>query len=184
MKSKIKKAMATWRDTAEWLLIAILRLLPSRHFRLSILRLMGAKIGNKVSIFGNVSIRKPSKLEIEEGASIGPKVLLDARRGLSIGKNVTIAYEAIIWTLHHDMNSADFHVVGAKTTIDDYAWICSRSILLPGIHIGYGAVVASGAVVTKDVPPYAICAGIPGKIIGYREKIDFNYTPYYKLHII
>ena len=184
MNSKIKKTISTWRDTAEWLIIAILRLLPSRHIRLSVLRFMGAKIEKKVSIFGNVSIRKPSSLKILEGSSIGPRVLLDARRGLSIGRNVTIAYEAIIWTLHHDMNSADFHVVGANTTIDDYAWICSRSILLPGVHVGYGAVVASGAVVTKDVPPYAICAGIPGKIIGYRKKIDFNYTPYYKLHII
>lgn len=60
-------------------------------------------------------------------------------------------------------------------TIGAYSWICSRAIVLPGVNIGEGAVVASGAVVTKSVPPYAIVAGIPAKIIGYREKKDWEY---------
>ena len=59
--------------------------------------------------------------------------------------------------------------------IDDYAWICCRSVILPGIKIGKGAIVASGAVVTKDVPPYAIVGGIPAKVIGWREKKNYDY---------
>ena len=51
--------------------------------------------------------------------------------------------------------------------IEDYVWLASRVTVLPGVHNGRGAVVASGAVVTKDVPPLAIVAGIPAKIIGY-----------------
>lgn len=100
---------------------------------------------------------------------------MDARAGLEIGKSVTIAYDVIIWTLHHEMNSIDFHTKGAKVTIDDYAWICSRSVILPGVHIGYGAVVASGAVVTKDVDPYSIVGGVPAKKIGKRDHLDFSY---------
>ena len=82
------------------------------------------------------------------------------------------------------MNSDDFHAIGGKTIIHRYAWICSRSILLPGVTIGEGAVVASGAVVTKDVEPYAIVAGIPAKKIGERKKINFTYNPYSRLHIV
>ena len=82
------------------------------------------------------------------------------------------------------MNSNDFSTIGGKSEIGEYAWICSRSILLPGIRIGKGAVVASGAVVTKDVPDFAIVGGVPAKIIGMRDKKDYSYNPYFKLHII
>ena len=110
--------------------------------------------------------------------------MLDARKGLEIGDNVTIAYDSAIWTLHHEMNSKDFHGKGGTTVIDDYAWICSKSILLPGVHIGRGAVVASGAVVTKDVEPYSVVGGIPAKKIGERKEHDFTYEPYTHLHIV
>ena len=55
------------------------------------------------------------------------------------------------------------------TVIEDYVWIASRATILPGVKIGRGAVIASCAVVTKDVPPLAIVAGVPAKIIGWRK---------------
>lgn len=64
---------------------------------------------------------------------------------------------------------------GAPTEIGEYAWICSRSIILPGIKIGKCAIVALGAVVTKDVPDFAVVGGVPAKVIGYREKKDYTY---------
>ena len=67
------------------------------------------------------------------------------------------------------MNSTDFHVVGGPVEIEEYAWICSRSIVLPGVRIGKGAVVASGAIVTNDVEPYAIVFGSPARFYKYRE---------------
>lgn len=122
-----------------------------------------------------ISYSKPKGISIGEGVSIGPKVLLDGRKGLKIGRSVVIAYEAIIWTLNHDYNDVHFCGKGASVEIDDYAWICSRSMILPGIKIGKGAVVASGAIVTKDVPPYSIVAGIPAKVIGKRMEKAYDY---------
>jgi chloramphenicol O-acetyltransferase type B len=58
------------------------------------------------------------------------------------------------------------------TRIDDGAWLGIRSIIMPGVHIGEGAVVAAAAVVTKDVPPYAIVGGNPAKVIGYRFETE------------
>lgn len=120
-------------------------------------------------------IRTPKGINIEDGVSIGPKVLLDGRKGLTIGKSAVIAYEAIIWTLNHDYNDLNFCGKGAPVEIGEYAWICSRSIVLPGVKIGKGAIVASGAIVTKNVPDYAIVAGIPAKVVGQREIKNYQY---------
>ena len=174
----------SWKNSMEYVLGKIVIIIPSRRIRLIIYKLLGAQIGEKVSMFGNVEIRCPAKLKISRGCSIGPKVLLDARAGITIGENSTIAYDAIIWTVHHDMNDQYFKNEGGGVKIGKYCWICSRSIILPGVKIGDGAVVASNAVVTKDVPPLAIVGGVPAKIIGQRNDVEFNYIPYFPLHII
>ena len=183
MIAYIKRCIRSWMNSREWLFIALLKRLPSRRIRIALLRYSGANIANDVAMFASIEVRNPQGLVIGNGCSIGPKVLLDARKGLKIGNSVTIAYDAIIWTLHHDMNASDFRTIGATTTIDDYAWICSRSIILPGVHIGEGAVVASGAVVTKDVPPYTVVGGIPAKKIGERNQ-NLNYSAYGKIHMV
>ena len=59
-----------------------------------------------------------------------------------------------------------------RTTIENDVWIGSRVIIMQGVHIGNGAVVGAGSVVTKDVPPYAVVAGVPAKIIKYRFPDD------------
>ena len=53
--------------------------------------------------------------------------------------------------------------------IEDDVWIGANCVILPGVHIGYGAVVAAGSVVTRNVPSYALVAGVPAKVIKYRE---------------
>ncbi len=133
------------------------------------------KMKGKNVILEGFHIRNPKGITLDGGVNIGPKVLLDGRCGLSIGKSAVIAYEAIIWTLNHDYNDIHFAAKGGPVKIGEYAWICSRSIILPGISIGKGAVVASNAVVTKDVPDYAIVAGVPAKIIGHREIKEYDY---------
>lgn len=154
---------------------AIIPKIASQTLRNWGLRKLGAKLSKDVKLYSGFSVRNPSGLIIEDGVSIGPKVLLDARKGLTIRKSAVIAYDAIIWTLNHDYNDENFCGKGAPVEIGAYAWICSRSIILPGITIGEGAVVASGAIVTKDVEAYSIVAGIPAKPIGKREKKEWKY---------
>lgn len=149
--------------------------LPSKTLRNRLIRLCGVKASKNVMFHPCFSVRNPRGLVIEDGVNVGPRCLLDARKGLTIHSNAVIAYEAIIWSLNHDYNDIYFCGKGAPTEIGAFAWICSRSIIMPGVKIGEGAIVASGAIVTKDVPPYAIVAGIPAKIIGQREKKDYKY---------
>lgn len=158
-----------------WMTNSVICHCPSKRIRRGWLKHLGMKINGNVMFYEEYHIRNPKGITIEDGVSIGPKVLLDGRKGLHIGKSAVIAYEAIIWTLNHDYNDINFCGKGAPVEIGEYAWICSRSIILPGIKIGKGAVVASGAIVTKDVPDYAIVAGIPAKVIGQREIKAYQY---------
>jgi len=59
--------------------------------------------------------------------------------------------------------------------VGDYVWIGARATILPGVTIGRGAVVAAGALVSRDVPPYAVVGGVPAKVIGERAR-DLRYT--------
>lgn len=77
------------------------------------------------------------------------------------------------------MNSATFKYIEGKVVIDDYAWVSTNAMIMPGVTIGEGAVVAAGAVVTRNVEPYAIVGGVPAKKIGERNK-DLDYTPNFK----
>lgn len=183
MMSNLKRYIYSWLNSREWLFVVLLKHTPSRRLRLAMLRSKGAKIEKNVSMFASIEIRNPRGLTIGKGCSIGPKVLLDARKGLTLGKSVVIAYDAIVWTLHHDMQASDFRTIGGATVIDDYAWVCSRAVLTPGVHIGKGAVVASGAVVTHDVPPYEVWGGVPAKKIGERTK-NLDYSAYCHIHVV
>ena len=149
--------------------------LPSQHLRNWGMRKLGVGGGKNVKFYSGFSVRNPKGLIIEDGVSIGPKVLLDARCGLTIRKNAVIAYDTIIWTLNHDYNDIHFCGKGAPVEIGAYAWVCSRSIILPGITIGEGAVVASGAIVTKDVEPWTVVAGVPAQKIADRVRKDYQY---------
>ena len=148
---------------------------PSIRFRNWYLKKIGIHFQGNVRMYAGFHVRDAHKISIGDGSSIGPKVLLDGRCGLKLGKSVVVGYEAIIWTMNHDYNDVHFCVKGAPVEICDYAWICSRAIIMPGIVIGEGAVVASGAVVTHNVEPYAIVAGIPAKVIGRRKEQKYSY---------
>lgn len=173
---RIKDNIIGFKRGFIWLFsCVILPNIPSQTIRNWGLRLLGVRMSRDVKFFAGFSVRNPKGLTIENGVSIGPKVLLDARCGLIIHKSAVIAYDAIIWTLNHDYNDIHFSGKGASCEIGEYAWICSRSIILPGVKVGNGAVVASGAIVTKDVPPYSIVAGVPARVIGKREEKKYCY---------
>lgn len=169
--------MVRIKETVKWFVLnRIAPSLPTSKLRVWALKRCGVEITTPIHIYGGFNVRLGSgRLVILPGVSIGPKVLLDGRGELIVGENVTIAYEAIIWTEHHDYNDIHFGPKRGKVTIEKYAWICSRAIILPGVTIGEGAVVASGAVVTISVAPYTIVGGVPAKPIGVREQKDYLY---------
>lgn len=144
--------------------------LPFHTLRIFLLRMLKAKISWNVGLYRGFEVRGPRKLSIGAGTIVGHNALLDARMGLTIGNNVNISNEVMIWSLHHDYNSPDFAETGQPVIIEDYVWLCSRAIILPGVTIGKGAVVAAGAVVTRNVQPYTVVGGVPAKPIAKRNE--------------
>ena len=107
---------------------------------------------------------------IGEHTVIGDSAFLDGRSGLIIGANVNLGSHVSIYTRQHDIDAPDFAEVGAPVRIDDRAYIGSHSIILPGVTIGEGGVVGAGSVVTKDVEPYTLVAGVPARFIRDRPR--------------
>lgn len=165
------------------LFLRIVSYIPFNCIRVFIYSLFAGKIEKSVSMLMFVDIRKPKNVFIGHNSVIGRRCVLDGRGGqLYIGSNVDIAQDTCIWTLEHDVNDASHSTSGGNVIVEDYVWIASRVTVLPGVRIGRGAVVASGAVVTKDVPSMAIVGGIPAKVIGQRQNelsYQLNYKPWF-----
>lgn len=155
-------------------------LIPSHHIRNFIYRrIFLVQMEQKAIIYWGAEIRCHGKLKIGKGSIIGDKALLDARNGISIGKNVSFSSNISIYTEQHDHRDPMFRCNSSdafSVNIGDRAWIGPNAIILHGVHIGEGAVVAAGSVVTKDVPPFTIVAGVPARKIGLRNKnLCYNF---------
>jgi len=115
------------------------------------------------------------------GASVGARTwinrscTLDLRGGLDIGADVSISPEVMILTATHGIDSPSFEVLNRRVVIEDHVWIGTRATILPGVTLGRGAVVAAGAVVTRDVPPLTIVGGVPAREIGSRDPSILEY---------
>jgi maltose O-acetyltransferase len=116
----------------------------------------------------------PEGLSVGEHCTIGNDSFFDARSGITIGNCVNIAAEVRIYTREHDIDDPHFAEVGGPVVIEDYAYIGTRVTILPNVRIGHGAVVASGAVVTRDVKPYMLVGGVPARVIRERSH-DLRY---------
>lgn len=151
-------------------------LVPSHTIRTICYKLAGVGMGKRSTIHTGARWYYPAGVSIGEGAIIGEGAVLDGRGPLLIGDHVDIASEVMIYNAEHDINSDTFDHEIKPVKIDSYAFIGPRAIILAGVHIGQGAVVAAGAVVTKDVGKKEIVAGVPAKAIGKRNVTKFRYA--------
>lgn len=144
---------------------------------------MGCSIGVSSRIFRRCEMLMPKGISIGRNTSVGWFVHLDGRGSISIGDNVNISSYVKVVTGSHDVNSPEFAAEFKPVVICNRVWICTGAIVLPGVHIGEGAVVAAGAVVTKDVPPFSIVGGVPAREIGNRNnQLDYVLPKPLPLH--
>jgi acetyltransferase-like isoleucine patch superfamily enzyme len=154
--------------------------IPSYNFRSWVYKnLLHYDLGKDVTIQMGCYIYTRGKMSIGDYSMINRECVLDSRGELSIGSRVNISPYVQIYTAEHNANSSDFSESLSSVKIGDYVWISTRSTILPGVTLGEGAIVAAGAVVTKDVPAYTIVGGVPAKVIGTRSS-NLKYSPIWR----
>lgn len=136
------------------------------------------KCGKGIKVLGP-GVNVTAYTTIGNGAGFGKDVKIRGDGPVFIGRFTAIAEDTLVYTQVHDYDNSKVLPFGGgftypETRIDDYAWIGMKSIILPGAHIGEGAVVQAGSVVMGKVPPCAIVAGNPAKVIGWRDMEHYN----------
>lgn len=149
---------------------------PSHTFRKWLLRLAGVSLTKNTTVHSGIRLYQPRQITLGEDTVIGYNATLDGRAPLKIGNHVDIASDVMIYNSEHNVHDPDFGPIEQPVTIEDYVFIGPRAIIMPGITLGKGCIVAAAAVVTKDVPPGMIVGGVPAKIIGERQLTDFHYS--------
>lgn len=172
---KITNRLANYWLDFELMLLRWVGHVPFHCCRRFFYQLAGIKIGKGSTIHMWANFFQPKNISIGEDTIIGNNAFLDGRAPLTIGNHVDIASEVLIYNSEHNVNDEEMKAREEPVVIEDYAFIGPRVIILPGIKIGKGAVVAAAAVVTHDVLPGKIVGGIPAREIGERKIKDYHY---------
>jgi acetyltransferase-like isoleucine patch superfamily enzyme len=146
-----------------------------------LLRWCGAEIGLNVRICSSVVVRGVGNLKISSDTWIGHDVRINSGACVCIGRCVDIGPQVFIGTGTHQIDPLGDHSAGQGKNldiiIDDGVWLGAGSLILPGVTIGRKAVVAAGAVVTKNVPEMSLVAGVPAVVkrnIGLTNRSHFD----------
>jgi putative colanic acid biosynthesis acetyltransferase WcaF len=158
--------------------------LPGHRLRLGWLRALGTTIGSGTIVFRGTTVIGAEHLVLGERVQVGFRVVLDARGGLTVAEDVLLSSDSQFLTANHNIASDDFERQVAPIVIADHAWIATRAIVLAGVTVGRGAVVAAGGVATRDVAPLAIVGGVPARHLGERTggldyRLDVRRPPLY-----
>lgn len=167
LKSKLARAL--WNIA--WLVL--FRPTPRgnlfRLWRITLLKLFGANVKWSSNVLPSCRIWQPWKLTMGAYACLSENVDCYTVAAISVGKQATVSQGVKLCTAGHDITSRTMELTTAPIHIGANAWVAGWSLILPGVAIGEGAVVAAGAVVTKDVDSWTVVGGNPAKVIKKRE---------------
>lgn len=149
--------------------------IPSHQIRSFFYQLCGIEIGKGSTIHMGARFYQPNNISIGQGTIIGDHAFLDGRATLKIGSHVDIASQVMIYNSEHNLDSPTMAAIEEPVVIGDYCFIGPRAIIMPGVTLGKGAVVAGGAVVTKSVASGDVVGGVPAKKIKARQLTSYTY---------
>lgn len=171
--------LATYPDAfriRSYLLNHVAARIPFNGTRVRILRLAGVKLvePSSVGVMLGTHVWSPDRISIGRCTVINRECRIEAAGGIEIGNSVVISHAVRLQTGSHNIHSNEFESIYKPIRICDYVWICEAALVIGGVTIGEGAVVMAGAVVTKDVEPWTIVAGVPARPIGTRPQVRYS----------
>ena len=154
-------------------LFALPRYRTCNRLKAAFLRLNGARVGRRVVFYPGVWITPGRNLVVGDDVDFALDVLVESSGGVEIGDRVLIGYRAQIFSMNHVVPAVGQRIfesgrVGRGVRIGSDAWIGAGCVVLAGVTIGEGAVIGAGSVVTSDIPPNAIAAGNPARVLRHR----------------
>lgn len=142
---------------------------PFHVWRVALLRLFGARIGQGVRLYGTTKIWLPSNLEIEDGALIGPRVRLYNQGRVFIGKGAVLSQGSHVCASSHAVHDPNFQLILRPVRISTHAWVAADAFVGPGVTVGEGAVLGARSVAFTDLAAWTIYRGNPAEMIGRRS---------------
>jgi len=133
-----------------------------------ILRLFGAKIGEKVLLRPTVRITYPWKVKIGDYSWIGDNVVLYSLGEIEIGSHVVISQRSYLCAASHDYQKVSFDIFAQKVEVEDQAWLAADVYVSPGVRIGKGCLIGARSSVFSHMPAGMICLGLPAKPVKRR----------------
>jgi putative colanic acid biosynthesis acetyltransferase WcaF len=135
-----------------------------------LLRSFGASVGRAVVVKPHVRIKYPWLLRIGDDCWIGESVWIDNLAVVRLGNDVCLSQGAYLCTGSHDYRRPTFDLIVKPIVIEAGAWVAAHAVVLPGVTIGEGAVIAAGSIAANDVPGGVIVGGSPCRVIGERPR--------------
>lgn len=157
----------------------LLRLIPFFTLRRIFLGLVGVLIHRSSSVHRDLRLTTLGKITVGSNSTINRGTLLDARKGIFIGENVTIAHDCRIYTLGHDIDSSKFEAKGAQVRIGNNAVLFAGCKVMPGVEIAENAVILPFSVLTKCVGPNEVWGGNPAMFKRFRRSESHEYISSY-----
>jgi putative colanic acid biosynthesis acetyltransferase WcaF len=164
MRKFVQVRQYFWNEWLTWL--------PGNRLRCALLGwLMKAAIGKDTQIWRGLKLDGNCYGVISIGARciIARGAQINMAKKLTIGHEVMTGHDVCFYGADHDVDDPEMPARYAPITVQDGVWIASKASVLKGVTVGKGAVVAYGAVVTRDVPPYAVVGGVPARFIRWRQ---------------
>ncbi|QPN64288.1 colanic acid biosynthesis acetyltransferase WcaF [Synechococcus sp. CBW1004] len=144
------------------------RWLPGSAWRVGLLRCFGARIGSDCRLKPGLRVKFPWRLQVGQACWLAEDAWIDNLSQVTLGDRVCLSQGTYLCTGNHDFRSPAFDLRLGPITIGSDSWIAARAVLSPGTHVGSGAVITLGAVVSGEVPHGAIMRGNPAVQVGDR----------------